>query len=44
MPLPIATLYAEELKATMRGRFAWLGGECLACYQAAHSCAFFGYT
>ncbi len=25
MPLPIATLYAEELKATMRGRFAWLG-------------------
>ncbi|HWG17197.1 MAG TPA: hypothetical protein VN678_05005, partial [Acidobacteriaceae bacterium] len=21
----IATLYAEELKATMRGRFAWLG-------------------
>jgi len=25
MPLPIATLYAEELKATMRGRFAWIG-------------------
>src|SRR5580692_1439001 len=25
MPFPIATLYAEELKATMRGRFAWLG-------------------
>ena len=25
MPLPIATLYAEELKATMRGRFTWLG-------------------
>jgi hypothetical protein len=24
-PLSIATLYAEELKATMRGRFAWLG-------------------
>jgi ABC-type transport system involved in multi-copper enzyme maturation permease subunit len=23
--LSIATLYAEELKATMRGRFAWLG-------------------
>src|ERR1700730_17806383 len=22
---PIATLYLEELKATMRGRFAWLG-------------------
>jgi hypothetical protein len=21
----VATLYAEELKATMRGRFAWLG-------------------
>jgi hypothetical protein len=25
MTLSIATLYAEELKATMRGRFAWLG-------------------
>src|ERR1700720_1595721 len=25
MALSIATLYAEELKATMRGRFAWLG-------------------
>jgi len=25
MPLAIATLYAEELKATMRGRFTWLG-------------------
>jgi len=25
MALPIATLYAEELKATMRGRFAWIG-------------------
>jgi hypothetical protein len=25
MPAPIATLYSEELKATMRGRFAWLG-------------------
>jgi len=25
MDSPIATLYAEELKATMRGRFAWLG-------------------
>ena len=23
--MPLATLYAEELKATMRGRFAWLG-------------------
>jgi hypothetical protein len=23
--MPIATLYIEELKATMRGRFAWLG-------------------
>ena len=22
---PIATLYLEEIKATMRGRFAWLG-------------------
>jgi ABC-type Na+ efflux pump permease subunit len=22
---PVATLYIEELKATMRGRFAWLG-------------------
>src|ERR1700687_1191025 len=25
MASPVATLYAEELKATMRGRFAWLG-------------------
>src|SRR3981189_1091548 len=25
MPLPVTTLYIEELKATMRGRFAWLG-------------------
>jgi ABC-type transport system involved in multi-copper enzyme maturation permease subunit len=25
MALPVATIYAEELKATMRGRFAWLG-------------------
>jgi len=25
MAHPIATLYVEELKATMRGRFAWLG-------------------
>jgi hypothetical protein len=25
MALSIATLYGEELKATMRGRFAWLG-------------------
>jgi hypothetical protein len=25
MTSPVATLYAEELKATMRGRFAWLG-------------------
>ena len=25
MSFPAATLYAEELKATMRGRFAWLG-------------------
>ena len=25
MALSIATLYVEELKATMRGRFAWLG-------------------
>jgi hypothetical protein len=25
MPLPVRTLYIEELKATMRGRFAWLG-------------------
>lgn len=25
MPASIATLYSEELKATMRGRFAWLG-------------------
>jgi len=25
MALSIATLYTEELKATMRGRFAWLG-------------------
>jgi hypothetical protein len=25
MGLPFATLYIEELKATMRGRFAWLG-------------------
>src|SRR6516162_74474 len=25
MALSVATLYAEELKATMRGRFAWLG-------------------
>ncbi len=25
MALAVATLYAEELKATMRGRFAWLG-------------------
>jgi hypothetical protein len=23
--MPLATLYVEELKATMRGRFAWLG-------------------
>ena len=26
MSRAIATLYLEELKATMRGRFAWLGG------------------
>ena len=25
MSLPVVTLYLEELKATMRGRFAWLG-------------------
>src|SRR6202166_140585 len=25
MAFPVATLYLEELKATMRGRFAWLG-------------------
>jgi hypothetical protein len=25
MAHPVATLYAEELKATMRGQFAWLG-------------------
>jgi ABC-type transport system involved in multi-copper enzyme maturation permease subunit len=25
MEMPIRTLYMEELKATMRGRFAWLG-------------------
>src|SRR5471032_258465 len=25
MASPIATLYVEELKATMRGQFAWLG-------------------
>jgi len=25
MSLSVATLYAEELKATMRGRFTWLG-------------------
>src|ERR1700720_4029374 len=25
MALSVATLYVEELKATMRGRFAWLG-------------------
>jgi hypothetical protein len=25
MALPVAILYIEELKATMRGRFAWLG-------------------
>src|SRR5580693_820362 len=25
MALPVATIYVEELKATMRGRFAWLG-------------------
>lgn len=25
MPLPVTTLYLEELKATMRGRFAWIG-------------------
>jgi ABC-type transport system involved in multi-copper enzyme maturation permease subunit len=25
MVFPVATLYLEELKATMRGRFAWLG-------------------
>jgi ABC-type transport system involved in multi-copper enzyme maturation permease subunit len=25
MASPVATLYVEELKATMRGRFAWLG-------------------
>src|ERR1700720_794674 len=25
MASPIATIYVEELKATMRGRFAWLG-------------------
>src|SRR5579862_6508552 len=24
-PMSLATLYVEELKATMRGRFAWLG-------------------
>ena len=23
--MPVVTLYVEELKATMRGRFAWLG-------------------
>lgn len=25
MAIPVVTLYLEELKATMRGRFAWLG-------------------
>ena len=25
MTSPVGTLYVEELKATMRGRFAWLG-------------------
>lgn len=25
MSIPLVTLYVEELKATMRGRFAWLG-------------------
>ena len=25
MRLAVGTLYVEELKATMRGRFAWLG-------------------
>jgi len=25
MSMPVVTLYVEELKATMRGRFAWLG-------------------
>src|SRR6266550_1778343 len=25
MAFPVGTLYVEELKATMRGRFAWLG-------------------
>src|ERR1700688_2198424 len=25
MASPVLTLYVEELKATMRGRFAWLG-------------------
>lgn len=25
MPSPIKTLYVEELKAAMRGRFAWIG-------------------
>src|ERR1700687_2592226 len=29
MASPVATLYAEELKATMRGRFAWLGAAVL---------------
>src|ERR1700676_5437488 len=25
MALPVATIYIEELKGTLRGRFAWLG-------------------
>lgn len=29
MASPVATLFAEELKATMRGRFAWLGAAIL---------------
>src|SRR5471032_3324890 len=29
MASPIATLYVEELKATMRGQFAWLGAAVL---------------
>ena len=32
--LPVAILYVEELKATMRGRFAWLGAPCPALRSA----------
>ncbi len=32
---PIATLYVEELKATMRGRFAWLGAGVFSSRSAA---------